>query len=143
MKNLPENAKTVFLVYLLLIYFFVSLLLTVVFFLNFLPLFVFIILQVFILFIFSFFDFFLLKKYFESYKYACSKKGLSLLKGYLLKRKISILKEKVIYTEVYSNPLQRHLDLCSIGIFCAGTGRLLLSQVPTFEAEKIKEVLCN
>lgn len=143
MKNLPSAAETVFCVYLVLLYFAYTGLFFLVFIFGFINLLVFIVVEVFGLLVYCVFDFVLLKKYYKSYKYSCSVRGISVMKGYLLKRKITVLKDKVLYTEIYSNPLQRHFSLCSLGIFCAGTGRVLLSQIYGIDAIRIREALCE
>lgn len=141
MKNLPPSAETVFCVYLVLLYFLYTVLFFLVFILGFINLLIYIITQVFGLLIYSILNFVFLKKYYKGYKYSCSQRGVSVMKGYLLKRKITVLKEKVLYTEIYSNPLQRHFSLCSLGVFCAGTGRVLLSQIYSIDAIRIREAL--
>ncbi len=143
MKNLPPNAETVFCVYLVILYFAYTVLFFIVFIWGFINLILYIIIEVFGLLVYCVFDFVLLKKYYKSYKYSCSVRGVSIMKGYLLKRKITVLKDKVLYAEIYSNPLQRHFSLCSLGIFCAGTGRVLLSQIYSLEAIRIREALCE
>lgn len=141
MKNLPPSAETVFCVYLVLLYFAYTVLFFLVFILGFINLLVYIIIEVFGLLIYSILNFLLLKKYYKGYKYNCTPRGVSIMKGYLLKRKITVLKDKVLYTEIYSNPLQRHFSLCSLGIFCAGTGKVLLSQIYSLDAVRIREAL--
>lgn len=143
MKNLPSSAETIFCVYLVLLYFAYTGLFFLVFILGFINLIVYIIIEVFGLLVYCAFNFILLKKYYKGYKYSCSVKGVSIMKGYLLKRKITVLKDKVLYTEIYSNPLQRHFSLCSLGIFCAGTGKVLLSQIYSIDAIRIREALCE
>lgn len=143
MKSLPIYALKVFRAYIIILFILADMLFLFLFLLKLISLIILILLMLAGFCSFFILYFFLIQKYYNGYKYHCSCNGLSIAKGYLLKRKITVLKEKVIYTEIYSNPLQKHFSLCSIGVFCSGTGRILLSQINLSEAERIKEILCE
>lgn len=143
MKKLPRQAKTVFRIYIIIISFLIFAFLFFLFFFKLLPIGILIAFTVAVFGLFCVCYFFLAEKYYESCKYSCSCKEITVIKGYLLKRKITVLKEKVLFVQIYSNPLQNYFSLCSVGVFCAGTGRILISQINRCDGEKIKEILCE
>lgn len=143
MKGLPPSAKKVFGAYIILLFLFADLIILGLFLFRLINGYAFSFLLFLGFGLFCAFYFYLVPKYYYGYEYSCTSGGLTINKGFLLRRQITLLKEKVSYAEIYSNPLQKRFFICSVGFFCPGTGRVLLSQIDLTEAEKIKELFCD
>lgn len=89
--------------------------------------------------VFSFFYFYYLPHYVDNYKINFSKSYITIQKGFLFSKIIEIEKDKILFSTLVSNPLQRLFDICSIVLFTPGTGRIILSQLTKTQAKYIKE----
>src|SRR5574344_658490 len=70
--------------------------------------------------LFSFFYFYYLPHYVDNYKINFSKSYITIQKGFLFSKIIEIEKDKILYSTLVSNPLQRLFDTCSIVLFTPG-----------------------
>ena len=89
--------------------------------------------------IFSLFYFYYLPRYVDNYKINFSKSYITVQKGFLFSKEVEIEKNKILYSTLVSNPLQRLFGICSIVLFAPGIGRIILSQLTKSQALYIKE----
>ena len=77
---------------------------------------------------------------YRSYVYTLGVASLSIKKGVLFKRSITLEKPKIQYAEITQAPDQRLLNTCTINFYTAGSV-VILDQLSPDEAEKITRKL--